>query len=69
MAGLTRHIRWSSWSIAILILLGLDVVPHQAGAAERLVGIHGARTLSQSTPWIAQEAGLFSKYGRPPLSG
>ncbi|OLC15373.1 MAG: hypothetical protein AUH29_07970 [Candidatus Rokubacteria bacterium 13_1_40CM_69_27] len=62
MPSLTRHIRWSSWSIAIVILLGLSLVPPQAVAAERLVGIQGARTLSQSTPWIAQEAGLFSKY-------
>jgi len=31
-------------------------------AAERLVGIHSARVLSQSMPWIAAEAGLFKKY-------
>lgn len=33
-----------------------------AFAAEKLVGIHSARVLSQSLPWIAQEAGLFKKY-------
>lgn len=31
-------------------------------AADKLVGIHSARVLSQSMPWIAQEAGLFKKY-------
>ena len=31
-------------------------------AAEKLVGIHSARVMSQSLPWIAQEAGLFRKY-------
>jgi NitT/TauT family transport system substrate-binding protein len=33
-----------------------------AFAAERLTGIHSARVMSQSMPWIAQEAGLFQKY-------
>jgi ABC-type nitrate/sulfonate/bicarbonate transport system substrate-binding protein len=32
-------------------------------AADKLVGIHSARTMSQSMPWIAEEAGLFKKYG------
>jgi len=31
-------------------------------AADRLVGIHSARVLSQAMPWIAQETGLFQKY-------
>jgi ABC-type nitrate/sulfonate/bicarbonate transport system substrate-binding protein len=31
-------------------------------AADRLVGLHSAQVLSQSMPWIAQEAGLFKKY-------
>ena len=31
-------------------------------AADRLVGIHSARVLSQAMPWIAAEAGLFKKY-------
>ncbi len=38
------------------------LLPSAAGAAERLVGIHSARVLSQSMPWIAEEAGLFKKY-------
>ena len=27
-----------------------------------MVGIHSARVMSQSMPWMAQEAGLFKKY-------
>src|SRR5918996_330715 len=33
-----------------------------AAAADKLVGIHSARVMSQSLPWMAQEAGLFKKY-------
>jgi ABC-type nitrate/sulfonate/bicarbonate transport system substrate-binding protein len=35
---------------------------HGAGAADRLVGVQSAQVLSQSMPWIGQEAGLFKKY-------
>ena len=35
---------------------------HGASAPDRLVGIHSARVMSQSLPWMAQEAGLFKKY-------
>jgi ABC-type nitrate/sulfonate/bicarbonate transport system substrate-binding protein len=30
--------------------------------ADKLVGIHSARVMSQSMPWMAEEAGLFKKY-------
>ncbi len=43
-------------SIAMLNVLG------QALAADKLVGFHSARTMSQAMPWIAEEAGLFRKY-------
>jgi NitT/TauT family transport system substrate-binding protein len=33
-----------------------------SAAAEKLVGLQSARVMSQSLPWIAQEAGLFPKY-------
>src|ERR687892_1069899 len=33
-----------------------------ASAPEKLVGIHSARVMSQSMPWMAQEAGLFKKH-------
>jgi NitT/TauT family transport system substrate-binding protein len=34
----------------------------RVSAADRLVGLHSAQVMSQSMPWIAQEAGLFKKY-------
>jgi NitT/TauT family transport system substrate-binding protein len=34
----------------------------QTLAGDKLVGIHSARTMSQSMPWIAEEAGIFKKY-------
>jgi len=36
--------------------------PVQLCAAEKLIGIHSSRVLSQSMPWVAREAGLFKKY-------
>jgi ABC-type nitrate/sulfonate/bicarbonate transport system substrate-binding protein len=33
-----------------------------ASAADKLVGLHSAQVMSQSMPWIAQEAGLFRKH-------
>ncbi len=43
-------------------LAGLGWVTRAASAADKLVDIHSARVMSQSMPWIAQEAGLFEKY-------
>ncbi len=40
----------------------LLLVPSHLDAAEKLIGIHSSRVLSQSMPWVAQEAGLFKKY-------
>lgn len=37
-------------------------LPHAALAGDKFVTIHAARVMSQSMPWIAQEAGLFQKY-------
>jgi ABC-type nitrate/sulfonate/bicarbonate transport system substrate-binding protein len=33
-----------------------------AHAVDRLTGLHSAQVMSQSMPWIAQEAGLFKKH-------
>lgn len=46
---------------SILALL-LFCAPLRASAAEKLIGIHSARVMSQSMPWIAEDAGLFRKY-------
>ena len=40
----------------------LSFAPASAWAAEKLVTIQSSRVISQSMPWIAQEAGLFKKY-------
>src|SRR4029453_7699183 len=40
----------------------LFAIPQSISAAEKLIGIHSARVLSQSMPWVATEAGLFKKY-------
>jgi ABC-type nitrate/sulfonate/bicarbonate transport system substrate-binding protein len=40
----------------------LAFLSNEAGATDRLVGAHSAQVLSQSMPWIGQEAGLFKKY-------
>src|SRR5262245_36070037 len=45
---------------ALTILLAANC--YGAAAPDKLVGIHSARVMSQSFPWVAQEAGLFKKY-------
>ena len=52
---------------AMAISLALSVfvftpIAQGAAAPERLIGVHSARVMSQSFPWVAQEAGLFKKY-------
>jgi ABC-type nitrate/sulfonate/bicarbonate transport system substrate-binding protein len=49
--------------MAGLLFLGLlTCVSQGALAADKLTTIHSARVMSQSMPWIAEEAGLFKKY-------
>ena len=36
--------------------------PFSVSGADKLIGIHSSRVMSQSMPWMAQEAGLFKKY-------
>ena len=48
--------------LSILLLICLSLISNPAHAAERLIGLHSAQVMSQSMPWIAQEAGLFRKY-------
>jgi NitT/TauT family transport system substrate-binding protein len=47
---------------ATLIWLVCFMMPYATLAADRLLGIHSARVMSQSMPWIAEEARLFRKY-------
>jgi len=46
----------------IYFLLLAPVLTHAASAPDKLVGIHSARVMSQSLPWMAEEAGLFKKH-------
>lgn len=48
-------------SILVLALL-LFSWPLSVPAADKFVTIHSSRVMSQSMPWMAQEAGLFKKY-------
>src|SRR5512143_4260689 len=48
--------------LRLLVGCLLGLLSTKAGAADRLVGAHSAQVLSQSMPWIGQEAGLFKKY-------
>jgi ABC-type nitrate/sulfonate/bicarbonate transport system substrate-binding protein len=49
-----------SWGLTLL--LAFAAAPSTVSAADKLIGIHSARVMSQSMPWIAQETGLFQKH-------
>ncbi|HEY3304335.1 MAG TPA: ABC transporter substrate-binding protein [Candidatus Binatia bacterium] len=49
-------------ALIALAALAPQLVSIPGHAAEKLIGIHSARVMSQSMPWIAQEAGLFKKH-------
>jgi NitT/TauT family transport system substrate-binding protein len=48
--------------VAALTVVFGAAAGHAAAALDKMVGIHSARVMSQSLPWMAQEAGLFKKY-------
>src|SRR5215471_19484618 len=48
--------------VAAIFLVSSLRIGGDAKAADKLVGLHSAQVMSQSMPWIAQEAGLFKKY-------
>lgn len=50
------------WLVVVLILAAVCAPAPRVLAADRLVGIYSARVMSQSLPWMAQEAGLFRKH-------
>src|SRR5262245_18928797 len=51
-------------TVLVMFLFALAANAMGAAAPDKLVGIHSARVMSQSFPWVAQEAGLFKKYNR-----
>ncbi|OGP95240.1 MAG: hypothetical protein A2W10_09105 [Deltaproteobacteria bacterium RBG_16_55_12] len=56
-------LRVKLWSLGFVFLFfALVIFPWATFAAEKFITIHSARVMSQSMPWIAQEAGLFQKY-------
>jgi NitT/TauT family transport system substrate-binding protein len=60
-----KRTKATNWKFGVLLtgLIALVVFRSDgAAAADKLVGIHSARVMSQSMPWMAQEAGLFKKY-------
>ncbi|HXF75469.1 MAG TPA: ABC transporter substrate-binding protein [Methylomirabilota bacterium] len=48
--------------IISLMVFCCVAAPLGLSAAEKMIGIHSARVMSQSYPWIAEEAGVFKKY-------
>jgi NitT/TauT family transport system substrate-binding protein len=46
----------------LAVFSGLLFAPVPAMAADKLYALYTARVMSQSYPWIAQEAGLYRKY-------
>jgi NitT/TauT family transport system substrate-binding protein len=49
-------------TIVALFICSVIFIFDWSFAADRLTGVHSAQVMSQSMPWIAQEAGLFKKY-------
>ena len=47
---------------SVVVWLAFFMTPAPAVPADRLMGVHSARVMSQSMPWIAEDAGLFRKY-------
>jgi NitT/TauT family transport system substrate-binding protein len=48
--------------LVAVLLSALAGTASESLAADKLIGFHSARTMSQAMPWIAEEAGLFRKY-------
>ncbi len=47
--------RFAALAIALALAVGFDASRAEGAAApEKLVGIHSARVMSQSLPWMAQ---------------
>jgi len=58
-----RRVVWVKFlPVVALVLATLIQISSNAAAADKLIGLYSARVLSQSMPWIAQEAGLFQKH-------
>jgi NitT/TauT family transport system substrate-binding protein len=49
-------------TVVVLFICLVVFISDRAYAVDRLTGVHSAQVMSQSMPWIANEAGLFKKY-------
>lgn len=58
----TRPIKVGIGKLALSLIGGLLLGHEPVLAADKLFTIYTARVMSQSYPWIAEEAGLFKKY-------
>jgi NitT/TauT family transport system substrate-binding protein len=59
----TRGLTSALGLIAILLLnLLLATSARAATAPDKLIGVNSSRVMSQSFPWVAEEAGIFKKY-------
>ena len=58
----TQHLPRFYFAAVLALIRLLAPRAGQLQAADKLVGLHSAQVMSQSMPWIAQEAGLFKKY-------
>ena len=54
--------KWFRKPAELFLLAVIAFSTNCANAADRLTGLHSAQVMSQSMPWIAQEAALFKKY-------
>src|SRR5437870_11911131 len=61
LSGLRKHYTMFRCVVFAVLVYGW-LVPASLPAAEKLTTIYSARVMSQSMPWMAQEAGLFKKY-------
>ena len=48
--------------VSAFLFFVLVIFPYAASAGDKFITIHSAQVMSQSMPWMAQEAGLFQKY-------
>ena len=65
MGGAIMKLRFEKkilWLLLGCVLVATGFPPSSAAPADKLAGIHSALVMSQSMPWIAQEASLFPKY-------
>jgi len=59
---MSKHFNTIVGFLIALAIFCVSANAHGAAAPDKLIGVHSARVMSQSFPWVAQEAGLFKKY-------